>query len=251
MARKRSRRARLAHELTRRDPPCTACPFPTPLSFTCGYAPHHIGSLLHAPPPLLPVTPTMAPARALSVGFAVSSPLFTRSGCLASPSAALRPVVQRTWVSATSPLPSCRRCTPSTGASTPTTPTASASRVTSAPPVLTLNTGDDTTITVALPPSALAPLGLALNNLLASFKAVAAAAAEGKRDKQPVMEYLHEEEGLRVSMECNPNLHQSAFKATVYIKVASGGVVVASQSLLTRLVDNVKLFKSAVKAAEG
>lgn len=117
--------------------------------------------------------------------------------------------------------------------------------------MLTLNTGDDTTISVALPPSAVAPLGAALNSLLASFKAVAAAAAEGKRAKQPVMEFVHDEGGLRVAMECNPNLHQSAFKATVYVKVASGGVVVSTQSLLTRLVDNVKQFKAAVQASEG
>jgi len=117
--------------------------------------------------------------------------------------------------------------------------------------VLTLNTGDDTTITVALPVGAVAPMGAALNALLASFKAVATAAAAGKRDVQPAMEFVHEEEGLRVALECNPNLHASAFKATVYVKVASGGVVVATQALLTRLVDNVKEFKAAVKASEG
>lgn len=54
-------------------------------------------------------------------------------------------------------------------------------------------------------------MGAALNSLLASFKAVAAAAAEGKRAKQPVIVFVHDEGGLRVAMECNPNLQQSAF----------------------------------------
>lgn len=188
----------------------------------------------------------MTPARSSCVGFA-SAPLSTRGACLVAPPVALRPAVQRTWAPTRCPTPSHQRCSPCATRVI----MASASPRTSAPPVLTLNTGDDTTISVALPPSAVAPLGAALNSLLASFKAVAAAAAEGKRAKQPVMEFVHDEGGLRVAMECNPNLHQSAFKATVYVKVASGGVVVSTQSLLTRLVDNVKQFKAAVQASEG
>lgn len=188
----------------------------------------------------------MTRTRSPCVGFA-GAPLFTRGACLPASPAALRPVVQRAWAPVRFSNPCNQRCSPCTTSIT----TASASPRTSAPPALTLNTGDDTTISVALPPSAVAPLGAALNSLLASFKAVAAAAAEGKRSKQPVMEFVHDEGGLRVAMECNPNLHQSAFKATVYVKVASGGVVVSSQSLLTRLVDNVKQFKSAVQASEG
>lgn len=188
----------------------------------------------------------MTRTRPPCVGFA-GAPLLTRGTCLPASPVARRPAVQRTWAPVRFSNPSPLRCLPCLTSIT----TASASPRTSAPAVLTLNTGDDTTITVALPPSAVAPLGTALNTLLASFKAVAAAAAEGKRAKQPVMEFLHDEGGLRVAMECNPNLHQSAFKATVYVKVSSGGVVVSSQSLLTRLVDNVKQFKAAVQASEG
>lgn len=188
----------------------------------------------------------MTPTRSPCVAFA-GAPLSTRGGGLAAPPVALRPVVQRTWTPARCPTPSHQRCSPCATRVTMASP----SPRTSAPPMLTLNTGDDTTISVALPPSAVAPLGAALNSLLTSFKAVAAAAAEGKRAIQPVMEFVHDEGGLRVAMECNPNLHQSAFKASVYVKVTSGGVVVSAQSLLTRLVDNVKQFKAAVQASEG
>lgn len=165
----------------------------------------------------------MTPSRSSFVGF-TGAPLSSRRACLAAPPVSLRPVVQRTWVPARCPTPSHQRCSPCATRVT----TTSASPRTLAPSV---DMGDDTTISVALPPSAVAPLGAALNSLLASFKAVAAAAAEGKRAKQPVIEFVHDEGGLRVAMECNPNLHQSAFKATVYVKVASGGVV-STQSLL-------------------
>lgn len=201
----------------------------------------------------------MVSTRGAAVGFAVAPTVSARRGWLSAPAAGRRPAPGRAVTPAVSPAPAHRRCTRVPGPTTTTTSTtgatttttASAAPQTAAPPRLTLNTGDNTTITVALPPSAVAPLGSALNTLLASFKAVAAAAAEGKRDKQPVMEFMHEEGGLRVAMECNPNLHQSAFKATVYVKVESGGVVVASQALLTRLVDNVKQFKAAVKASQN
>jgi len=185
----------------------------------------------------------MASASTPRLGFATSLAVPARGSCAASPASALHPAVQRVWTPLATPAVHRRRCGRAA-------PTASAAPRTSAPPVLTLNTGDDTTITVALPVGAVAPMGAALNGLLASFKAVATAAAAGKRDVQPAMEFVHEEEGLRVALECNPNLHASAFKATVYVKVASGGVVVATQALLTRLVDNVKQFKAAVKASE-
>jgi hypothetical protein len=113
---------------------------------------------------------------------------------------------------------------------------------------LSIDMADDTRLMFRFSLEAATQLGEQVNELIASFKAIAESAKEGKRSLQKSLDYRHEENCLTVKIECNPNVFPNAFNAKVYITVDDGVVKVSSQAMLTRLIDNVKAYKSTMSA---
>lgn len=52
------------------------------------------------------------------------------------------------------------------------------------------------------------------------------------------------DDGLRLTLECNPNLFSTAFQAKVYVNIDDGNVSVSSEIMLTKLVDGIKTYKA-------
>ncbi len=125
-----------------------------------------------------------------------------------------------------------------------------AARMTATPataPKLVLNMMDDTRISFTLGKDALKELMEELDHLIVVFKEAQAAKAKGERAvRVDAMEFMHEEEGLRFSVDCNPNLFENAFSATAYVMVDDGRVRVSSTAQLTRMIDNVKTYDDAL-----
>lgn len=113
---------------------------------------------------------------------------------------------------------------------------------------LTLDMADDTRLTFRFSLPAATVLGDEINDLVGAFKTIKTAAAEGKRVLAKSLEFMHESDGLKVEVECNPNVYPDAFTAKVYVVVDDGCVKVSSQALLTRVIDNVKAYKAAMSA---
>ncbi len=113
---------------------------------------------------------------------------------------------------------------------------------------MSLDLADDTRLSVMFNATAATELADAINVLVRSFQAIAKGTKEGRRVIEPSLDYAFEVEGLRVKVECNPNLFPDAFSAKAYVVVDDGRVRVSSQALLTRLIDNVKAYKTAVEA---
>jgi hypothetical protein len=107
---------------------------------------------------------------------------------------------------------------------------------------------DDTRLMFQFSLEAATTLGNQINELIASFKVIAASAKEGKRSIQKSLDYLYEDDKLRVQIECNPNVFPNAFNAKVYVTVDDGTIKVSSQAMLTQLIDNVKGYKTALSA---
>jgi hypothetical protein len=113
---------------------------------------------------------------------------------------------------------------------------------------LSVDMADDTRLMFQFSLEAATALGDQINELIASFKAIAGSAKEGKRSIQKSLDYLYEDDKLRVQIECNPNVFPNAFNAKVYVTVDDGTIKVSSQAMLTQLIDNVKGYKSALSA---
>jgi methionine-rich copper-binding protein CopC len=113
---------------------------------------------------------------------------------------------------------------------------------------ITLDMADDTRMSFRFSLAAATELGTGVNDLVAAFKRIKAAAADGKRSREESLEFTHQDADLKVQVECNPNLYPDAFTAKVYVVVDDGTVKVASQAMLTRVIDNVKAYKAAMSA---
>lgn len=107
---------------------------------------------------------------------------------------------------------------------------------------------DDTRLAFVFSLDAATRLGDGINGLVGEFKAIKAAAADGRRHIGQSLDYVHENDGMRVAVECNPNLAPDAFQSKVYVVVDDGKVKVSGQAMLTRIIDNVKAYKAAMGA---
>lgn len=106
---------------------------------------------------------------------------------------------------------------------------------------MVLDMADDTRVSFQFNSEAVNDLAKGVNNLLISFKAL-----QKEKSKQELLEYQYESDSLRFTVDCNPNIFPNAFSATAYVTVDDGTVRVSSSAQLTKLVDNIKAFKSAV-----
>lgn len=111
---------------------------------------------------------------------------------------------------------------------------------------LVLDMLDDTRVSFRFALNPATQLGDEINALIGSFKKLAAASQTGERVVADPLQYRFQDDSLSVSMECNPNIFPNAFNARVYIVVDDGNVRVSSQTLLTRLIDNVKAYKASM-----
>eukprot|EP00172_Hildenbrandia_rubra_P001491 Plantae.Rhodophyta-Hildenbrandia_rubra.ctg20522.p1 GENE.Plantae.Rhodophyta-Hildenbrandia_rubra.ctg20522~~Plantae.Rhodophyta-Hildenbrandia_rubra.ctg20522.p1 ORF type:complete len:174 (+),score=18.01 Plantae.Rhodophyta-Hildenbrandia_rubra.ctg20522:1265-1786(+) len=123
-------------------------------------------------------------------------------------------------------------------------------RASTSPPViaapLTLNLSDSTTLKLRFTPDAASKLSEHMNNLVKSFQKLQKATEEGRRrTKEDSLEYMYQsDDGLRLTLECNPNLFSTAFQAKVYVNIDDGNVSVSSEIMLTKLVDGIKTYKA-------
>lgn len=123
-------------------------------------------------------------------------------------------------------------------------------RMSAPPPVRTapmmLDMADDTRLSFRFGAEPVAQLAKEINALLLAFKEITSSASAGKKVIADPLDYMYQDNSLRVSVECNPNLFANAFNAKAYVVVDDGNVRVASTANLTTLVENVKTFKASV-----
>eukprot|EP00871_Galdieria_phlegrea_P006006 jgi/Galph1/893/GphlegSOOS_G5656.1 len=103
---------------------------------------------------------------------------------------------------------------------------------------------DDTQLTVLFTYPELCRLAEKINQLVLSFKKIA---ADRQKRIEPAFEYYFEYCGLFIRMECNPNLFSSAFQAKVYLHVYDEKMSIRSQTNLTSLIDHIKKLKGQVE----
>lgn len=110
---------------------------------------------------------------------------------------------------------------------------------------MVLDMADDTRVSFRFTLDAVNDLARGVNKLLVAFKSL-----QKEKTKQDLLEYKHESDNLRVTVDCNPNIFPNAFSATAYVVVDNGTVRVSSSAQLTKLVDNIKAFKSAISESK-
>jgi hypothetical protein len=113
---------------------------------------------------------------------------------------------------------------------------------------ITLDMADDTRLSFRFSLVDATELGERINDLVRAFKTIKTAADDGKRVKEKSLEFRCERDGLKVEVECNPNVFPDAFTAKVYVVVDDGSIKVSSEALLTRVIDNVKAYKALMSA---
>lgn len=107
-----------------------------------------------------------------------------------------------------------------------------------------INLGEGS-VAFRFPRDAAQSLRAAINNLMDSMRAIAAARASGRQvSPQPVMEYQHVGE-VFCEVFCNPNIWPNSHAAKVLLTVRNESIRLTTEAELSRLIEDLNQFLDA------